>query len=176
MGNENFTAAPSGTFPTARGLLNIAANKQEQFETLCRLVGRPELAEDRRFAAREGRKANRAALNAELSAALAAKDAAAWEADLNAAGVPAGRVFSPDETVADPQLGHRGLLRTLAVPALGRDITVIGPAAHFSATPGAVDRPPPTLGEHTDAVLREAGLDAEAIARVRAAGALGRAR
>ena len=64
MGNENMTAAPSGAFRTGDGLLNIAANKQEQFVTLCRLIGQPELASDPRFAERETRKQNRAALKA----------------------------------------------------------------------------------------------------------------
>ncbi len=56
MGNENMTGAPSGAFRTADDLLNIAANKQEQFVTLCQLIGRPELASDPRFAERETRK------------------------------------------------------------------------------------------------------------------------
>jgi len=88
MGNENFTASPSGAFRTAAGLLNIAANEQSQFEALCRVVGRDDLAGDPRFRAREARKQNRAALKAELEAALAGKSAAAWEAALTAAGVP----------------------------------------------------------------------------------------
>ena len=71
MGNENMTAAPSGTFRTGDGLLNIAANKQEQFVTLCRLVGLPELASDPRFAERETRKRNRIALKALIEDALA---------------------------------------------------------------------------------------------------------
>jgi formyl-CoA transferase len=156
-------------------MLNIAANKQEQFEALCRVIGRPDLPGDPRFAGREARKANRAALNAEITAGLAARDAAAWEAELNAAGVPSGRVFSPGEAAADPQVAHRGLLRTLPVPALDRSIAVVGPAVRFSATPGAVDRPPPGLGEHTEEILGEAGFDAAAIDALRAGGALGRA-
>ncbi len=66
MGNENMSAAPSGAFRTGRGLLNIAANQQEQFETLCRLVGREELIADPRFAARDDRKLNRYELKTEL--------------------------------------------------------------------------------------------------------------
>ncbi|MBV8650185.1 MAG: CoA transferase, partial [Alphaproteobacteria bacterium] len=62
MGNENFTASPSGTFATGDGLLNIAANKQEHFVAACRVIGRPELIDDPRFAERETRRANRAAL------------------------------------------------------------------------------------------------------------------
>ena len=78
MGNENMTAAPSGAFRTGRGLLNIAANKQEQFEELARLVGRPELIADPRFADREDRKANRYELKTELELALARRSAAEW--------------------------------------------------------------------------------------------------
>src|SRR5829696_6025956 len=72
MGNENMTASPSGTFRTGDGLLNIAANKQEQFETLCRLIGREGLIADPRFAVREERKRRRFELNAEIEHALAA--------------------------------------------------------------------------------------------------------
>ncbi|RWI07208.1 MAG: CoA transferase, partial [Mesorhizobium sp.] len=92
--NENMTAAPSGTFRTGDGLLNIAANKQEQFVALCRLVGLPELASDPRFAERETRKRNRIALKALIEDALANSSAAAWEETLNRAGVPAGRVLT----------------------------------------------------------------------------------
>jgi crotonobetainyl-CoA:carnitine CoA-transferase CaiB-like acyl-CoA transferase len=104
MGNDNMTAAPSGTFRTGAGLLNIAANKQEQFEALMRLVDKPDLAADPRFADREARKTNRAALTVEIEAALSADSAANWEARLNAAGVPAGRVLSIPDVLAEPQV------------------------------------------------------------------------
>src|SRR4029453_11350948 len=90
MGNENVTASPSGTFRTGEGLLNIAANKQEQFETLCSLIGRDELAPGPRFAGREDRKQRRFELRAEIEQALAAKAARDWSALLNKNGVPAG--------------------------------------------------------------------------------------
>src|SRR5215475_8467071 len=93
MGNENMTASPSGTFRTGAGPLNIAANKQEQFETLCRLIGRPELVTDPRFAGREDRKRRRFELNAEIEQALAARPAQEWSALLNKNGVPAGEVL-----------------------------------------------------------------------------------
>ena len=69
MGNENMTASPSGTFKTGKGLLNIAANKQEQFETLCKLIGREDAIAHPNYAGREDRKRNRFALNAELETA-----------------------------------------------------------------------------------------------------------
>ena len=94
MGNSNFTAAPSGTFKTRDGLLNIAANKQEQFEALAEAIGRPELPRDPRFAEREARKDHRAALTVEIEKALMARPADEWEAILNKAGIPAGRVVT----------------------------------------------------------------------------------
>src|SRR5690606_17454929 len=89
MGNENFTAAPSGAFETGDGLLNIAANKQEQFVALVELLGLPELASDPRFAEREARKQNRDALRRLLETKLARGSSADWERLLSEAGIPA---------------------------------------------------------------------------------------
>jgi crotonobetainyl-CoA:carnitine CoA-transferase CaiB-like acyl-CoA transferase len=126
MGNDNFTAAPSGTFRTGDGLLNIAANKQEQFVALVELLDRPELARDPRFAEREARKQNRAALTAEIEAGLAQKPAAAWEFLLNNAGVPSGRVLSVPDALALPQIASRGLVCDIGRPeGLDRDISVL---------------------------------------------------
>src|SRR5882762_8557099 len=80
MGNENFTAAPSGTFRTADGLLNIAANEVAQYEKLCDLLGRPDLKTDPRFCDRELRRENRAGINREVEQALSTRGAAEWEA------------------------------------------------------------------------------------------------
>src|SRR6185503_6493181 len=93
MGNENMTASPSGAFKTADGLINIAANQQQQFEKLCELIGREELAADRRFVNREDRKTLRHELKAEIEIALAAKPAKEWAALLNQNGMPAGEVL-----------------------------------------------------------------------------------
>src|SRR4029079_15661516 len=75
MGNENMTASPSGTFRTGKGLLNIAANQQQQFKALCQLIGRPELKSDARLAGREDRNRHRFELNQEIEQALAARPA-----------------------------------------------------------------------------------------------------
>ena len=87
LGNENMTASPSGTFRTGEGLLNIAANKQEQFETLSGLIGRKDLIADARFAGREDRKRNRFELKREIENALVAKSAAQWAAVVCAYGL-----------------------------------------------------------------------------------------
>jgi crotonobetainyl-CoA:carnitine CoA-transferase CaiB-like acyl-CoA transferase len=167
-GNENFTASPSGTFRTADGLLNIAANKQEQYEVLCRKLGRPELIEDPRFADREGRLHHRAALTAELEASLAARSAAEWEALLSEAGVPAGCVLSVPEALAHPQIAGRRLVQRFEdVPGVGREISIATAGFMLAGDRPRVPLPPPRLGEHTDEVLQDLGLAAEEIAELR---------
>ena len=171
MGNDNFTAAPSGTFKTGEGLLNISANKQEQFVALAGLIGRPGLATDPRFAERETRKKNRAALTIEIEAKLMEKSAAAWEDLLNEAGIPAGRVLSVPEALNLPNTRHRGLLRSIeGTKGLDRAISVMGGGYIVSDCENTACRPPPTLGEHTGEVLAELGYAAGEIDGMRARG------
>ena len=173
MGNDNFTAAPSGAFETADGLLNIAANKQEQFVALAKLIGREDLTTDARFAQREARKQHRKALTVEVEAGLASKPAAEWEPLLNAVGVPAGRVLTVPEALDLDQVRERGLVHTFDhVEALGRPIAVCLAGFKMSGKDPAVDRPPPVLGADTDAVLADLGYSATQIAELREGGAL----
>ncbi|MBT5678878.1 MAG: CoA transferase, partial [Marinovum sp.] len=103
-GNDNFTASPSGTFRTVDGVMNIAANKQDQFEALCEIIGNPGLVQDPRFADRKNRLANRSALTAELERAFATASTLDWVEKLTARGVPAGPVWSVPEALTHPQL------------------------------------------------------------------------
>jgi CoA:oxalate CoA-transferase len=167
MGNENMTAAPSGTFRTGNGLLNIAANKQEQFVTLCRLVGLPELASDPRFAERETRKQNRIALKELIEEALASGSAAAWEKTLNRAGVPAGRVLTIPQVLAEQQvIGRDMTTRFNGVSKMDRPLTVVRGGFMVDGAAPLPTRPPPTLGEHMDEVF--ASLPPRANKRARA--------
>jgi len=163
LGNDNFTASPSGTFRTGDGLINIAANKQEQFEAVCRVVGRPQLVDDPRFSERQARLDNRSQLTAALEDALQEKSAADWRRDLNAAGVPAGRVLSVPEALAHPQIAGRGMIGTFEdAPGVGRDIDIARPGIKLNGRPTTTEAPPPRLGEHTERILAELGLtDAE---------------
>jgi CoA:oxalate CoA-transferase len=154
MGNENMTAAPSGTFRTGDGLLNIAANKQEQFVTLCGLIGRPDLAEDPRFAERETRKKNRAELNAAIEEALSVRPAAVWEETLNRAGVPAGRVLTIPQVLKDPQVTGREMTRRFdGVLPDGQVLTVVRGGFLVDRQAPLPASPPPKLGEHSQEIL-----------------------
>lgn len=172
-GNDNFTAAPSGAFRTADGLLNIAANKQEQFEALTRAIGRPELLADERFAKRESRKRHRAALTAELESVLSTQPAAHWESLLSKAGIPSGRVVTVPEALDSPQVRHRELLQTFDdVPGVGRPVTVPRAGFKLSAGDPCAATPPPRLGVDTHAVLAGLGYSTIEIEALRAAGVL----
>jgi crotonobetainyl-CoA:carnitine CoA-transferase CaiB-like acyl-CoA transferase len=169
MGNDNFTAAPSGTFRTADGLLNIAANKQEQFESLVQLIGRQELASDPRFAGREARKQNRAELSAAIEEVLATRPAIEWEARLNAGGVPAGRVLDVPEALSLDQVRQRGLIQHVDyLESVGRPISVT--LAGFVASEGgpAFRSAPPRLAEHGTQILAELGCSDAEIEALRA--------
>ena len=149
MGDQNATAAPSGTFDAADGPLNIAANQQEQFETLCREVGMPQLITDPRFADREARKRNRDALNDELNSALRGRTAREWEQALTAAGVPAARILTVPQAVGLDQLAHRGFFTDLPYPdGSGRVLRVSGNGVLVDGEPLRPEAPPPLLGQH----------------------------
>jgi crotonobetainyl-CoA:carnitine CoA-transferase CaiB-like acyl-CoA transferase len=149
MGQQNATAAPSGTFHAADGPLNIAANRQKQFETLCRLVGRTDLIDDPRFADREARKQNRVQLNDQLNEALRSRTALEWEEVLSPAGVPAARVLSVPQVVESEQLAHRGFFTDVPFPGdPERVVRTSGNGVLVDGKPLRPAGPPPVLGEH----------------------------
>jgi crotonobetainyl-CoA:carnitine CoA-transferase CaiB-like acyl-CoA transferase len=178
LGNDNMTASPSGTFRTADKPINIAANKQEQFQALCRVIGRAELAADGRFLERDDRVENRADLTREIEAALMRKPARHWVDALNRAGVPAGPVLTVPEALALADAQTHDLTQGFAgVPGVDHELRLIRSGFRVAGAEGKPERPqvalpPPALGQHTDEILGELGYDAAKIVRLREAKAV----
>jgi formyl-CoA transferase len=160
LGNDNFTAAPSGMFKTKDGYINIAANQQEQWENLADELGLPELKTDPRFQERDTRKANRFLLTPLLEVRLTEKTTAYWVEALNARGIPSGDVLSLEAALTSEQARHRHVLEEVEEPGIG-EIKLFNLTAKFSKTPGQIEAPPPLLSEHTEAILTELGYTCE---------------
>ena len=172
-GNENVTSAPSGTFRTGDGLLNIAANEERQWQSLISHLGCEHLAEDARFETRNDRKAHRAELTGELEIWLAGKSAKQWESELTSLGVPVGIVMSVPDILENEHTNHRGLLADFDdVAGIDRDISVVRTGFQTDGTPMKVSSPPPTLGQHNEDLLRELGYDDDAINMFRTKGVI----
>jgi len=169
LGNDNFTAAPSGTFRTQDGYINIAANKQEQWEALCDVLGVPELKTDPRFQKRDVRKKNREALTPLIEAKLVERPTDEWVELLNAKDVPSGAILSLDAALHQPQVEHRAVLREVPVEGIG-PVKLFELTAKFAKTPGAISGPPPRLGAHTEDVLGTLGISRDEVAALRAKG------
>jgi CoA:oxalate CoA-transferase len=171
MGNDNFTAAPSGTFRTEDGYINIAANEQRQWEELCQAIGLPELTADDRFATRDVRKKNRKILTPLLESKLSEHTTSHWVSTLNRRGVPAGEIFSLAEALDSPQVKHRGTLGTVYDEELG-EMRLFNLTAKFEKTPGHVATAPPRLSAHTDQILGTLGYSSDEIQSLRDRGVI----
>lgn len=162
LGNDNFTAAPSGTFATLDGNINIAANKQEQWEAVADELGVPELKTDPRFQKRDARKKNRKALTPLLEARLKEKPTSYWVTALNRRGVPSGEILSLAGALNAPQILHRETIATVADKNLG-ELKLFNLTAKFGKSTGRVTTPPPRLSEHTLEILGSVGYSPEEI-------------
>jgi len=170
--NEHALAAASCYEAADGALIMLGACTQRQFETLCRLIGRPDLLEDPRFADVRRQDPHRAALAAILADEMRRRPAAEWEA-LLADQVPAARVRSLAEALAESDAVARGTIVDAPWPSSSGQVAIPLAAHRADADGPRLDRAPPRLGEDTDAVLREAGMTAFEIAALRADGVLG---
>jgi formyl-CoA transferase len=160
---------PHGAFKTKDGYLCIAADQQHHWKIFCELAGLMHLVDDPRFATNSDRVRNLDTLQAAMEAVLTQKTTAAWNDLLVAAGVPCGPVYHYDQVFSDPQVRHRQMAVEVDHPKAGR-ITITNTPLKLSRTPGQVRLPAPTLGQHTDEILRRLGYDEAAIATYHAEG------
>ena len=169
-GNAHANIVPYQTFDAVDGQIILAVGNDGQFARFCEVAGRPELARDERFATNPARVKHREVLVPVLAGLIATRPKQWWSDALEAAGVPCGAVNTLDQVFEDPQVKHRGMRVEMPHPTAGT-VSLVGSPMHLSATPVEYRHAPPTLGQHTDEVLREVlGLDAQAIGALREAG------
>ncbi|MFL2816502.1 MAG: CaiB/BaiF CoA transferase family protein [Alphaproteobacteria bacterium] len=173
QGNENFTSAPSGTFQAKDGLLNIAANKDEQWELLAKHLDRKDLISHPDFSNREVRKKNRLRLKAELETVLTTRSVEEWIKELNQIGVPAGPVLSIPEVLNHPQITDRGLIANLNnISNVEDNIEILKTAAIFNGQHLDVENNPPALGADNEKIYSDIGLNEDEINNLKKEGVI----
>ena len=153
-GNNHPTIPAMGSFDTADGIINIGV--LTDFEGFARMVERPDLTDDPRFATTADRVRHRDELNSVIADVLRTRSTQAW-VDLLAEAFPCGPIYRVSEVFDDPQVRHLGVTTTVDGPG-GRRIEVLTHPVHFDGTPTSVRSGSPSPGEDTDDVLRELGL------------------
>jgi crotonobetainyl-CoA:carnitine CoA-transferase CaiB-like acyl-CoA transferase len=167
-GNAHQNIVPYQVFEVLDGHMILAVGNDSQFAKFCAVAGLPELARDDRFARNAGRVRHRAALVTMLAAAMKQRSRADWLAVLEAAKVPCGPINDLADVFADPQVRERGMTVRMPHPLAG-SVEVVASPMKLSGTPVRYRSAPPLLGEHTDAVLRELGLDSAELDALRRA-------
>jgi crotonobetainyl-CoA:carnitine CoA-transferase CaiB-like acyl-CoA transferase len=166
LGNRHATIAPYDTFTAADGAFFLAVGNDDQFRRLCAAAELPTLSDDPAFATNPARVVNHARLRRRLGPALEARPRSHWIDVLTKAGVPCGAVRDVHDVLTDPQVLARDMVEAVEHATAGT-LKVLGVPVKLSETPGSVRAAPPTLGQHTTAILRELGLEDEDIERLR---------
>jgi crotonobetainyl-CoA:carnitine CoA-transferase CaiB-like acyl-CoA transferase len=154
LGNRHPSIVPYETFECADGYLNVACGNESMWRRFCKAAGMEDLADDLRFRSNADRVANADVLRSVLRPAMSGRTTAEWLTALRSAGVPAGRIDTVRDVCERPQVIARDMVVELEHPKAG-PIRVTGVPVKLSDTPGAVESPPPVLGQHTEDVLSD---------------------
>ena len=168
-GNAHPSIVPYETFATADGEIALGVGSERQWARLGPVIGLPELATEARFATNGDRVEHRDELIPLLAERFASRPSAHWLEVLDKAGIPVGSILDLPAAFSSPQAHALGARVALEHPTLGA-VDQVGIPFELSGTPATIRTPPPTLGEHTDEILAEAGFDPGAIARLRREG------
>lgn len=168
-GNAHPNIQPQKVFKCADGDIVLVVGNDGQFEKLCAVLGIPELATNPLYATNPARVTNQSTLLPLIDHALLRKPRAQWIEQLGKAGVPCGPINSIPEVFEDPQVKAREMLRHRRHPTAGTVPQIVSPIRYTNA-PLEYSNPPPLLGEHTDQVLHELGLNQSQIAAMRERG------
>ena len=170
QGNSHPSLAPYQDFPTADGSMLLAIGNDGQFARFCEAAGQPQWAQDTRYASNTLRVTHRETLIAAMQAVTRTRTTAQWIALLEDKAVPCGPINTIGQAFADAQVQVRSLVINQPLALVNttnkaiQSIATVASPLRLVDTPPVVQRPPPALGEHTDAVLAGLGLDAAAIA------------
>ena len=153
-GNHHATIAPYGTFKVRDGFINVAVGSDAQYQRFCEALGAPELATDPRFTTNPQRQAARSALTREIERRLASDSRAQWLDRLERHGIPAGPIMDLEEAFSNPLATDREMRVEVSHPVVGR-ISQVGAPWKMDGRSSPIRLAPPTLGQHTAAVLRD---------------------
>ena len=171
LGSAHRMSAPYQAFECADGYITVGAANDRLFARLSALLGHPEWTGDPQFADDTARVASRRALADRIEQVTRTLPRGHWLERLEAEGIPCGPINTYADVFADEQVAARGMVVETQHPTLGR-LRTLGTPLKLSRTPLVAGRPAPLLGEHTAAVLREAGYSDTEVAELRAAGAV----
>ena len=162
LGNENFTASPSGTFKTKNGMINIAANRQSHFEGVCTAINLKNLIKNKKFFDRQNRLKNRSILKQIIEKKLSKQKTNYWVKKFQNLNVPCGPILTIPEILKHNQIKSRGIISTFKIKDFSK-LKLLKTSMRINNKISSVKSPPPRLGENTNSIMKMLGYTSKQI-------------